>query len=961
MQRQWTLVILVLLLGLGVSGIARAQGGSFDATIEGTVSLADGSPAPGVLVTVTSPALQGSRTTTSQETGGFILRGLPPGVYRIQFELQGFKNVQAQVTVPLGGRVHQDGKLVPETVTETITVTDLAVSALERPTVQENLTYKTVDSLAIPRDIASIAALAPGANTNTPLGGQIQISGGEPYDNLFLLNGVDIADNVFGSADDLYIEDAVQETQVLSSAVSAEYGRFGGGVINAVTKSGGNAFSGTFRTDISNPKYRSNTPLEDAQGTKRTDKNNLIYSATLGGFILKDKLWFFLAGRDQSTTTQQALFATGINFNSEDVNKRYEGKLTANFSNSHSLQAAYTDNDTKQVTTSESADLTDSTLDTVIHPHLPNTLRVLHYSGVLTSAFYLEGQYSEKKFRFADFGGTSKNIVDSPFTCQTVFGGACAYNAPHFDATDPEDRNNKQYEASGSYFLQAAGSHDIKVGGESFESINTGGNSQTSTGYEFVADPLLDANGNIVLDAQGHAIPVFIPGQTGLINWIATRGARSSITTSSAYVNDVWRLDNHWSFNLGARYEKASSDATGGIKNVHTSSLNPRLAVTFDPLANGKFRLAASYAQYANSYSFGIFSNGTMGSPEYLYGPYMGPAGQGRDFAPGFDPNNYVFVSAGGGSSNTRFANNVGSPITREATLSAGVQLSHAGLLRLTYINRRSTNLVEAFTTRDLGTTDIVINGVQGPTVDNVVYKNSDVPKREYQALLLEGRATITPAWTIEGNWAHELKENGNYEGQVSNFFPSAGVEQFPELFDKARSFPEGRLQDYERDLVRLWTIYNLDFHQGGALSLSLLGQYHSPLTYSLVATAVPLTPEQMALNPGYSAPPRNQTVYFGSRGSQEFKAWKTLDVAALYSVPIFRSLSPYLKVDVRNVLNDRTLIGWDSTVTPDPNSPKDALGLPTGFIKASSFGQARSNSDYPLPREYRFALGIRF
>ena len=64
---------------------------------------------------------------------------------------------------------------------------------------------------------------------------------------------------------------------------------------------------------------------------------------------------------------------------------------------------------------------------------------------------------------------------------------------------------------------------------------------------------------------------------------------------------------------------------------------------------------------------------------------------------------------------------------------------------RLTYINRRSTNLVEGFTTTDLGTTDIVINGVQGPTVDNVVFKNSDIPKREYQALLLEGRRRSPP------------------------------------------------------------------------------------------------------------------------------------------------------------------------------------------------------------------------
>src|SRR5262249_37581635 len=156
----------------------------------GTVALADGTAAPGTLVTASSPALQGTRSVTSQTNGAYIIRGLPPGSYKLSFELSGFKTTTALVTVPLGGHVRQDGKLAPEAITETVNVTGTAVSALERPTVQENLTAKTVDSLAMARDIADIASLAPGANTNTPLGGQIQISGGEPYDNLFLLNGV---------------------------------------------------------------------------------------------------------------------------------------------------------------------------------------------------------------------------------------------------------------------------------------------------------------------------------------------------------------------------------------------------------------------------------------------------------------------------------------------------------------------------------------------------------------------------------------------------------------------------------------------------------------------------------------------------------------------------------------------------------------------------------------------------
>ena len=64
---------------------------------------------------------------------------------------------------------------------------------------------------------------------------------------MFLLNGVDVNDNLFGTANNLFIEDAIDEVQVLTSGISAEYGRFSGGVINAVTKRGGNEFSGSFR------------------------------------------------------------------------------------------------------------------------------------------------------------------------------------------------------------------------------------------------------------------------------------------------------------------------------------------------------------------------------------------------------------------------------------------------------------------------------------------------------------------------------------------------------------------------------------------------------------------------------------------------------------------------------------------------------------------------------------------
>ena len=87
----------------------------------------------------------------------------------------------------------------------------------------------------------------PASRTTAPNAGQVTIGGAFAYDNVFLINGVDINDNLFGTANNLFIEDAIEETQVLTSGISAEYGRFSGGVVNVVTKRGGDIFSGSFR------------------------------------------------------------------------------------------------------------------------------------------------------------------------------------------------------------------------------------------------------------------------------------------------------------------------------------------------------------------------------------------------------------------------------------------------------------------------------------------------------------------------------------------------------------------------------------------------------------------------------------------------------------------------------------------------------------------------------------------
>src|SRR5690606_15485974 len=131
--------------------------------------------------------------------------------------------------------------------------------------------------------------------------GSFSIGGAMSFESLYMVNGVQIQDNVRGEPLPLYIEDAIQETTVTTSGISAEYGRFSGGVVNVLTKSGGNLFSGSFRNSFRNDNWRTVSPFAES----KIDKLVPTYEYTLGGPILQDRTWFFVAGRLQDSQTSR--------------------------------------------------------------------------------------------------------------------------------------------------------------------------------------------------------------------------------------------------------------------------------------------------------------------------------------------------------------------------------------------------------------------------------------------------------------------------------------------------------------------------------------------------------------------------------------------------------------------------------------------------------------------------------
>ncbi len=165
------------------------------------------------------------------------------------------------------------------------------------------------------------------------------MGGALSYENLFLVNGVNVNENLRGQARLLYIEDAIQETKVSTGSISAEYGRFQGGVVNMITKSGGNKFCGIVPRLVHQRRLaRRCAPKND----EKIDKTVPVYEATLGGPIMKDKVWFFGAGRYSDEKKNQTLDTRSCRFTKGTKDQRGEGKLTYALNPMNKVVGSYT-------------------------------------------------------------------------------------------------------------------------------------------------------------------------------------------------------------------------------------------------------------------------------------------------------------------------------------------------------------------------------------------------------------------------------------------------------------------------------------------------------------------------------------------------------------------------------------------------------------------------------------------
>jgi outer membrane receptor for ferrienterochelin and colicin len=334
-QSRWVCALAALLFILGLSGAAFAQTDVTTSRISGTVEDSSKSPLPGVTVEATNTETGLQQVQVTDANGFYRILNLPTGTYRLTATLDGFATATAEnVRLLIGSTPTVNFTLQSARVSETITVTS------EAPTVEVTNTQigTTIQSEQIRNlpvvgtDFRQLVLLTPESRFDSERG-NISISGQRGINTNVTVDGVDYNNAFFGGttggaegrAPLSISEESIKEFSVITNGASAEFGRSGGGFVNVITKSGTNNLHGSgfyynqpqsLISDFAKPELVPGTTFTGT--TKPADQKKNQFGASLGGPLVKDRLFYFLSYDNQTqdvtvpistTVLDQAVFS----------------------------------------------------------------------------------------------------------------------------------------------------------------------------------------------------------------------------------------------------------------------------------------------------------------------------------------------------------------------------------------------------------------------------------------------------------------------------------------------------------------------------------------------------------------------------------------------------------------------------------------------------------------------------
>jgi hypothetical protein len=581
---------LILLSGLAVPLSAQSN---VSGSIQGTVKDADGGVLPGVTVTAFSDALvKGKQVAITDERGVYRFPSLPPGAYVIEAELAGFQTVrQENLRARLGQAIAVDMTMPLTAVAEQVTVTgDAPLVSVVSNDISTSIDKDFLDRQPVSRSYYALVNSVPGANGLTLYGSTQQ------RQNAFTLDGVNVADPASGEYWLLPSIQWMEEIQIGGMGANAEYGNYTGGIVNAVTKSGGNEFHGGIEAYYEPDSWvATNDPSGEQQEYSLED-----YSLSLGGAMLKDKLWFFVSGEyyRQKTTP------VGAEAASDRTVPRYLGKLTYQLSEANRFM----------VMAEHDAVLNENRwIDEYTKPSGaakqdgPNQTFAGSWEGLLNASNFVS-------VKLTGFDGRDDYLPYSGWDTPGRYDDYSGYYWGNVEAGRLQHRQRLTFDAAWSLFADGlfggSDSHAFKFGAN-YENSAIGDDWKRPGGFTYYDD-------SYYCDSEEayFADPTCARWKIRYGTWTSsdeyyTRAVNQGVTF---YAQDSARL-GPVTINAGLRYSQFEGGFEHGKTDVYkTDFLDPRLGLAWDVFGNSKTAVKAHWGRYHMAMFTYLYDRETSGA-----------------------------------------------------------------------------------------------------------------------------------------------------------------------------------------------------------------------------------------------------------------------------------------------------------------------------------------------------------
>jgi hypothetical protein len=718
MRKRLRLPFLTIATAAGVliTSIGWAQ--SALSTIQGTVKDESAAAVPGVTITLTSPALQLPQlTTVSEADGNYRIGELPAGTYKITFELPGFKTVvMNEFRLGIGFVARADATMALGQLEETVTVTGASpVVDLTTTTTSVNLTRETLDSVPIGQGLQQLFAMTPGVTTDrvdvgdSAMGFRASTTNyGSNSNSKIQIDGIDISD---GSSTGIYMSSVtLDEAQIRTSGNDAEVSVPGVSMV-AVIKSGSNNFHGSYVADVERPELQSDNVSDRLRAQNISNTNPILHlydaNVDLGGRIVRDKLWFYVAFARQDKLQGLPGFASGpgadgVYLTADDPPAYVRTRLTHGAMKysyqpnaSNRLIAAWQPTMKWQPQGQDSGRLRP--LESTLDYRNPSRLWKGEWQSTLSNRMVFDAVVGGGGYT-ADYAPwrskLAKPVVRSnPSTLDRETN----LNLGADQTTNLQFRDRFEVDASVSMFPEQflGGHHELKFGTNLWwRGFSAGTRVNPAGNYVLIFDK---ANGvsHQPVEIQVNNAPTQPKPRTNYF---------------SGFLKDTWRLTNNFTVNLGVRIEQDHAFVRAQSNDVSpdwptlfpAASFEPRDVLTWNSVVP---RIGVAYdltKRMVLKATFGTYANGLSDSFANSYNPLTNITENFRWhdlngdllYEPGevnLDPNGADSVSITGVASAT-LPQGLRQPMTHEATASFERELRPNLGVRVLYVWKNVAN-----------------------------------------------------------------------------------------------------------------------------------------------------------------------------------------------------------------------------------------------------------------------------